>query len=63
MVWNLRKPNVRLNVRSTREWDARPKQNLIAGLTPIARAFHRARRKRECAKVPVVQNSLIEGNT
>ena len=56
MTWNLRKTNIRLNVRPVHEWDARPKQNLIAGLTPVARALHRARRERECVKVPVVQN-------
>lgn len=63
MTQNLRKPNIRLNVRPVHEWDARPKPNLIAGLTPVARALHWARRERECVKVPVVQNSFIEGNT
>jgi hypothetical protein len=51
MTWNLRKPNVRLNVRPVREWDAREKSDVIAGLTPEARQIHRSRRARECAKV------------
>lgn len=68
MTWNLRKPNIRLNVRPVREWDARP-QMPRAGLSATDRAAHRARRARECAKIPVnneipvVNNVLIEGNT
>lgn len=53
MTWNLRKPNVILDVRPIREWDSRPGRP-VAGLSPIARAIHRAYRARECAKVAVV---------
>ena len=63
MNWNLRKTDVRLNVRPVREWDARPKSGVIAGLTPEARRIHRARRERECAKVePRMQRIDLGGD-
>jgi hypothetical protein len=56
MAWTLRKPNITLRIRPIREWDARPKSDVIAGLTPKARRLHRARRERECAKISITNH-------
>jgi hypothetical protein len=65
MTWQLRKPNVTLNVRPVREWDARRKDASIprAGLSDEARALHRKRRERECRKIPLTATgNLVTGS-
>jgi hypothetical protein len=53
MTWQIRKPNVTLNVRPVREWDARRKDSSIpkAGISPEARAWLRKRREHECLRI------------